>query len=65
MCKVTCVTRKILIGLALFACAAGPAAAQAFPVRPITVYVPFVAGTTDTMARKVAEVAARSLGQQW
>ena len=55
--------RKLLIGLGILACAAGPAAAQTFPVRPITVYVPFVAGTTDTMARKVAEVAARSLGQ--
>jgi tripartite-type tricarboxylate transporter receptor subunit TctC len=63
MLRVTRGTWKILTGLGLFACAAGPADAQTFPVRPITVYVPFVAGTTDTMARKVAEVAARSLGQ--
>ena len=50
-----------LAGLA--ACAAGGALAQNFPTRPITLYVPFVAGTTDTMARKFAEVAARNLGQ--
>ena len=47
----------------LAAAAAGGAAAQTYPSRPITLYVPFVSGTTDTLARKVAEVAARHLGQ--
>jgi tripartite-type tricarboxylate transporter receptor subunit TctC len=51
-------------GLCLFgAVAAGGVAAQTYPSRPITLYVPFVSGTTDTLARKVAEVAARHLGQ--
>jgi len=37
--------------------------AQSYPVRPITLYVPFVPGPTDTATRKVAEVASRHLGQ--
>jgi tripartite-type tricarboxylate transporter receptor subunit TctC len=52
-----------LSALAAFACAAGLAQAQTFPSRPITLYVPFVPGPTDTAARKVAEVASRHLGQ--
>ena len=40
-----------------------PALAQAWPTRPITVYVPFVPGPTDSAVRKVSEVAARHLGQ--
>jgi tripartite-type tricarboxylate transporter receptor subunit TctC len=39
------------------------ALAQAWPTRPITVYVPFVPGPTDTAVRKVSEVASRHLGQ--
>ena len=52
--------RVVFIALA---CAAGMASAQTFPTRPITLYVPFVPGPTDTAARKVAEVASRQLGQ--
>jgi len=50
--------------LLLLLCAiALPAWGQSWPTRPITLYVPFVPGPTDTAARKVAEVAARHLGQ--
>jgi len=49
--------------LAIACLAAGAASAQSWPTRPITLYVPFVPGPTDTAARKVAEVAARHLGQ--
>jgi len=55
--------RRLWTALALAAIATGPAAAQSFPVRPVTLYVPFAAGTTDAMARKISEVAARHLGQ--
>src|SRR5437868_2692335 len=41
MLSVTRSARNFMIGLGLSACAAVPAAAQNFPVRPITVYVPF------------------------
>jgi len=47
----------------LLASGAGAAFCQTYPARPIVLYVPFVAGTTDTMARKVAEVAGRHFGQ--
>lgn len=52
--------RLAAVLLACVSCAAG---AQAFPTRPITLYVPFAPGPTDLMARKFAEVAARHLGQ--
>jgi tripartite-type tricarboxylate transporter receptor subunit TctC len=35
----------------------------AFPSRPITMVVPYPAGATDLQARRVAEIASRSLGQ--
>ena len=54
---------RIAVAIAFAAWAAGNAIAQSYPARPITLYVPFVAGTTDTMTRKVAEVAAKHLGQ--
>ena len=51
----------LLAGLAL----AGPAFAQDYPTKPITVVVPFSAGgPTDTVARLVAEVMSKDLGQQ-
>jgi tripartite-type tricarboxylate transporter receptor subunit TctC len=52
--------------LALLATAlAGPAFAQAYPNKPITLIVPFSAGgPTDLMARIVGERMARELGQQ-
>lgn len=52
-----------LAALLVFICSAGAALGQAYPSRPITLYVPFVPGPTDTAARKVAEVAGRHLGQ--
>jgi tripartite-type tricarboxylate transporter receptor subunit TctC len=52
--------------LALLATAlAGPAFAQAYPTKPITMIVPFAAGgPTDLMARIVGERMAKELGQQ-
>jgi tripartite-type tricarboxylate transporter receptor subunit TctC len=45
--------------------AAGPVQAQKYPVRPITVIVPFAAGgPTDVVARIVGEHMSKSLGQQ-
>jgi tripartite-type tricarboxylate transporter receptor subunit TctC len=42
----------------------GPAAAQTFPARPVTMIVPYSAGgPTDTIARVIGERMARSLGQ--
>jgi tripartite-type tricarboxylate transporter receptor subunit TctC len=43
----------------------GPASAQDYPSRPITLIVPFPAGgPTDTVARVTAQAMARLLGQQ-
>ncbi|HEX6115387.1 MAG TPA: tripartite tricarboxylate transporter substrate binding protein BugD [Geminicoccaceae bacterium] len=43
----------------------GPAAAQDYPTRTITIVVPFTAGgPTDTVTRLVAEAMQRDLGQQ-
>ncbi len=43
----------------------GAAAAGSYPTRPITMIVPFSAdGPTDTVARLVAEVMSKDLGQQ-
>jgi tripartite-type tricarboxylate transporter receptor subunit TctC len=45
--------------------AAGAAAAQSYPAKPITMIVPFAAGgPTDIIARVVGENMSRSLGQQ-
>lgn len=50
--------------LSVLACAAPVALAQGFPNRPITLIVPWPAGgSTDTHLRKLAEIAARHLGQ--
>jgi tripartite-type tricarboxylate transporter receptor subunit TctC len=50
---------------ALCLVAAGSAAAQDYPNKPIIMVVPFAAGgPTDTVARKVAAVMAKSLKQQ-
>ncbi|MBN8939544.1 MAG: tripartite tricarboxylate transporter substrate binding protein [Rhizobiales bacterium] len=52
---------------ALFGLAAqpSPAAAQAFPQRPVQILVPFAAGgAVDVIARTLADALARSWGQQ-
>jgi tripartite-type tricarboxylate transporter receptor subunit TctC len=52
-----------LFGAALVAFAP-QADAKEFPTRPITIIVPWQAGgSTDTQLRKIAEIAARHLGQ--
>jgi tripartite-type tricarboxylate transporter receptor subunit TctC len=49
---------------ALAFCAAGGAAAQGYPTRPIHFVVPFTPGSgTDIIARTVGEVMGRSMGQ--
>ena len=51
----------LLAGLAM----TGSAFAQDYPTKPVTVVVPFSAGgPTDTVARLVAEVMSKDLGQQ-
>ena len=57
--------QRALATVAIIAFAAGSAAAQTFPTRPITVVVPFSAGgPTDTVTRLVADVMGKDLGQQ-
>ncbi len=60
--------RRLIVGAALAATCAiapsNPAAAQAFPLRPITIVVPFAAGgPIDTLARVMAERMRAPLGQ--
>jgi tripartite-type tricarboxylate transporter receptor subunit TctC len=55
---------KFLIGLALCAAAAGPAAAQTFPDRAVKIIVPFPAGgTADAVPRIIGEWLSRKWGQ--
>ena len=55
--------RRFLVAAGLVA-AAGLAAAQAFPTKPITMVVPFPpGGLADTVGRPVAEAMGRELGQ--
>ncbi len=58
--------KKLLVAVAgLTAFIAGPALAQNYPTKPITMIVPFAAGgPTDIVARIVAEPMSRLLGQQ-
>jgi tripartite-type tricarboxylate transporter receptor subunit TctC len=61
--------RRFIAGLMLAASlvaslAAGPAGAESFPTKQITLVVPFTAGgPTDTLARILAERMGRTLGQ--
>ncbi|HLK80031.1 MAG TPA: tripartite tricarboxylate transporter substrate-binding protein [Xanthobacteraceae bacterium] len=60
--------RRLIVDAALAATCAiarsNPAAAQAFPLRPITIVVPFAAGgPIDTLARVMAERMRAPLGQ--
>src|SRR5688572_14287536 len=54
----------LLLGAVLAVVYAGPAPAQAYPVRAVTFVVPFAAGgATDVLARQFAERMARTFGQ--
>lgn len=60
LCLGALVAATLSVGLSV-----GPAAAQDYPKRPVTMVVPFAAGgPTDTVARITAEAMSRSLGQQ-
>jgi tripartite-type tricarboxylate transporter receptor subunit TctC len=59
--------RRLYILLAVFGmlAAAGPAVAQTYPTRPITLVVPFApGGSASTAARSVADKMSETLGQQ-
>jgi tripartite-type tricarboxylate transporter receptor subunit TctC len=57
--------RITLAALAALAALLGPAAAQDFPTRPITMVIPFAAGgPTDVLGRVVAAKMSDILGQQ-
>jgi tripartite-type tricarboxylate transporter receptor subunit TctC len=54
------------LGLLAAPVALAPAQAQSWPTRPVTVVVPFTAGTTsDVIARAVFEKVGSALGQQF
>ena len=58
-------TRRIVSAALAALVLAGPAAAQSWPDKPITVIVPFGAGGgTDAVARVLAEALERELGQK-
>ena len=57
--------QRALATVAILALAAGAAAAQSYPTRPVTIVVPFSAGgPTDTVTRLIADVMGKDLGQQ-
>jgi tripartite-type tricarboxylate transporter receptor subunit TctC len=59
----TGLTATLVAGLA---CAAGLAAAQTYPARPVMIVVPFAAGGgNDMMARMLAQHMSRAFGQQF
>jgi tripartite-type tricarboxylate transporter receptor subunit TctC len=54
----------VMLATSLGVALTGPAAAQAYPARPVTMIVPFPAGgATDTLARYLAEQMRPILGQ--
>src|SRR5499427_853104 len=55
-----------LVAALAVAFAAGPAAAQPYPTRPVTIVVPFAAGGgNDILARMIAQRMGAALGQQF
>jgi tripartite-type tricarboxylate transporter receptor subunit TctC len=58
-------SRRLFVVAVLFCAAAFPAAAQNYPVKPVRLMVPFVAGgNTDIIARVVTPEMSKALGQQ-
>ena len=58
------IPRRHLLALAALAVAAPPVLAQTFPIRPVTLIVPWPAGgSTDRHLRALAEIASKHLGQ--
>ncbi len=58
-------TLKTLAASAALVCAGGSALAQGYPNKPIQLQVPFApGGTTDIIARVIAEPLSKALGQQ-
>ncbi|MDN2566529.1 tripartite tricarboxylate transporter substrate binding protein [Aquibium sp. A9E412] len=55
--------KKTILAGAIAALGLGHAVAQDFPTRPITVIVPYSPGSTDTLARTLAEDMSKELGQ--
>jgi len=57
----------LALGLAsIVAAAAGPASAQTYPSRPVTIITPFAAGSvTDATARAIAQHLQEALGQSF